>query len=683
MAANFKSAMIRFNHATSLDLDYYEYKIYLASDLTETALKPTASTVDATNISGLSKSNLIVISDLDNTSQIGNEIPIEVAYKAKVRVVNTGGVAGPWSSASASATTELIEDQFVKELTAAKITAGTIGAHEIILTQSGSQTSYSPPNGTAVIRSSDYVQGSAGWIIRGDGTAEFGSASIRGVLAAKSIFIDQYNRWGRNSGNTADETNVFVAGKDDEHKIYWDGNNLTIKGGLVTGNTISGGTVGGVGIGSNKIYLGDGTYNDSNTPFYVDTSNQFSLGTALTFSAGVLSIGGTSASTVVNGAASGATAVQPSGVNANVTSISGGVITTGTINLNNVVINNAASGARITLDSTGLKAYNSGGTNTVAINSDGSASFSGTVTGSTIVGSTFNSSNNLFKVDGSGNLFANNIYATGNSSDFGLQIRADGNGGSTSGAIWILSALNYNTKVGNSEGALNIRYRKNDPSGIADAVILQPAYISSGTTWSQNRHFEINMASGYNFYINSDIVLRGSGLDGTEPSNDFFSDNPVDVGSSSGWPARWISTSSKGDYVIGIGTSTQANKENIFPVTGIQALDVLKKLKLKQFTYKKNRYDDDTSYLMKQLDIDYGFMAEDVAQEIPSLAVYGFTKSGKQRMRSEDFSYEDLNNPEYVKPAQWKNNAVLSLLVGAVQVLNERIEFLESQLAVQ
>ena len=36
LAANFKSAMLSFNHASMVDLDYYEYKIYLANDVTET-----------------------------------------------------------------------------------------------------------------------------------------------------------------------------------------------------------------------------------------------------------------------------------------------------------------------------------------------------------------------------------------------------------------------------------------------------------------------------------------------------------------------------------------------------------------------------------------------------------------------------------------------------------------------
>jgi hypothetical protein len=66
----------------------------------------------------------------------------------------------------------------------------------------------------------------------------------------------------------------------------------------------------------------------------------------------------------------------------NTTTISGGIINTGTINLNNVKINTGATGARIDIDSTGLKAYDTNGL-TVAINSSGSAQFKGTITGST------------------------------------------------------------------------------------------------------------------------------------------------------------------------------------------------------------------------------------------------------------------------------------------------------------
>lgn len=84
--------------------------------------------------------------------------------------------------------------------------------------------------------------------------------------------------------------------------------------------------------------------------------------------------------------------IGASDVNSNVTSISGGVITTGTINLGSVKINNASSGARIELDSTGLKAYKQTSpgvfANTVSIGSDGNATFSGSISSSSISGTT-------------------------------------------------------------------------------------------------------------------------------------------------------------------------------------------------------------------------------------------------------------------------------------------------------
>lgn len=56
--------------------------------------------------------------------------------------------------------------------------------------------------------------------------------------------------------------------------------------------TAKSGTIGGLTIAATKTYLGTGTYGNANTPFYVDTSSQFSLGSKLKFSAGVLTIDG-------------------------------------------------------------------------------------------------------------------------------------------------------------------------------------------------------------------------------------------------------------------------------------------------------------------------------------------------------------------------------------------------------
>jgi len=66
-----------------------------------------------------------------------------------------------------------------------------------------------------------------------------------------------------------------------------------------------------------KIYIGTGTFNNSNTAFYVDNNSNFSLGNKLTWNGtsltidGTANIGGSTASTVAAGAAAGAAALQP------------------------------------------------------------------------------------------------------------------------------------------------------------------------------------------------------------------------------------------------------------------------------------------------------------------------------------------------------------------------------------
>ena len=99
--------------------------------------------------------------------------------------------------------------------------------------------------------------------------------------------------------------------------------------------------------GSNKkMFIGAGTYANTNTSFYVDNSGQFSLKDKLTWDGTTLSITGTvvitggATKTAIDNAAAAASTAQTTAdskitgaqVNSNVTSISGGVIQTNTIN---------------------------------------------------------------------------------------------------------------------------------------------------------------------------------------------------------------------------------------------------------------------------------------------------------------------------------------------------------------
>lgn len=152
----------------------------------------------------------------------------------------------------------------IRALTASKITAGTINAHEIILKQQGTQTIIAAPANMAILRSSNYngsynnststwTNGTAGWIIAGDGHAEFSSASIRGTVKAGSIFIDQYNRWKTDESGNEIINPVFRVGDADNYAIY-DGVSAFIIKGTVEATA---GKIGGWNIVQNDLSAGD------------------------------------------------------------------------------------------------------------------------------------------------------------------------------------------------------------------------------------------------------------------------------------------------------------------------------------------------------------------------------------------------------------------------------------------
>jgi hypothetical protein len=384
-----------------------------------------------------------------------------------------------------------------------------------------------------------------------------------------------------------------------------------------------------------------------------------------------------------------------------VTTITGDKVRTSTIDSTNLSWDGATlytvAGTRFDLNNGQIVSKN------FRIDSSGNATFGGAVTGATIsggsiTGTLFSSTNNYFRVDGSGNTFTNNIYATGTTtptgspSQLGLQIRADGDGGSTTGAIWILSAKLKETKIGNVDGSLNIRYR--EASGtIPEAVVLEPAKFVSGA-WSQKRHLEINLADDtgsdttqYNMYINSDLVMRGGALTGT--GNDIWSDTPTPTDadpSNTAGVAMWRTINSKGTYVLARSSSTSSIriKENVSTVTSEEALSLISNLIPKKFTYKREeKFDNDFSYKFKQLDYDYGFIAEDVKEKIPTLAIHDLTEEGMKKFKEQSFEENDIASEEYFNVVNYKRSAISSILVATVQNLLSRVEFLEAQLAAQ
>jgi hypothetical protein len=245
--------MFFFDNVLDKDVVSYEYELYESSQVTGSF--PNFSLISNPTIysTGTSGSNVFTIA-VENSTDVEN-----IKYYGRVRTIDTSGNTSSWSPlVETDRDTPLIGDQYLASITAAKITAGTIGAHQIILSQAGPQSNFAAPANMAVLRSSDYdgtydantttwTTGTDGWIIAGDGYAEFSSASIRGGLKAESVYINEDNRWRRNNTDTA-VSDEFKVGSSTKY-LYFDGTNLSFTG-AINATTFTGGS----------INIGNGTF---------------------------------------------------------------------------------------------------------------------------------------------------------------------------------------------------------------------------------------------------------------------------------------------------------------------------------------------------------------------------------------------------------------------------------------
>ncbi len=284
--------MFVFDNVSDKDARSYGYELYEANQVSGSYPNITPITNATIYSSGTSGANVFTVA-VDNSTDSTTR-----RYYGRVRTIDSSGNPSEWSPiVQSNQENPLISNQYIASITAAKITAGTIGAHEIVLTQAGSPTSYSAPANTAVIRSSNYQANTAGWLIRGDGFAEFDSTVIRGGLKAGSVFINENNRWKSDVNGNVIANAEFKLGTATKYLAYDGVDTLTFTGNLVAANgtfsgnlSAAGGTfTGNVSIGSgssilkadtNGLYLGDATFGSA--PFRVTpqgalTSNNISI----------------------------------------------------------------------------------------------------------------------------------------------------------------------------------------------------------------------------------------------------------------------------------------------------------------------------------------------------------------------------------------------------------------------
>lgn len=123
---------------------------------------------------------------------------------------------------------------------------------------------------------------------------------------------------------------------------------------------------------------------------------------------------------------------------------------------------------------------------------------------------------------------------------------------------------------------------------------------------------------------------------------------------------EYLVATSTGEVKTRTGTSLRDHKDNISDIT--DALETVNKLRPRTFTFKSEYVDttDPQSVYDLQTQKQYGLVVEEVLEINPELV------------------HHKVDNGTTI-PYMWKDNAVISLLVGAVKELTARIEALEAQ----
>ena len=304
-----------------------------------------------------------------------------------------------------------VTDAKIDTLTAGKISAGTIAGQEIIV---GTNTSDS-----AVIKSSNYSTGSAGWKIDSDGTAEFQSGNFRGdITGASGTFSGDLSAAGGSfSGNISGASGTFT--------------------GDLSGSNISGGTI---DIGGSD-----------STSFHVDSDGNLFLG-ASTF--------GSAPFKVSNAGALTATSVAASDV-----FVSGVAITPSLLTSPVVMDDDSELKANLTFDSAGV-IRTSSGSNRVQLSGSGSSqTFIDFIKSSSTTGRIFANADE----------FVINAYNSGDVLILRSEIAGTGTTNLEQGTLNISGGTNIVTTVGTS-----IDFGGNIGKGASGSVLTSNA---NGMSW--------------------------------------------------------------------------------------------------------------------------------------------------------------------------------------------------------
>lgn len=287
-------------------------------------------------------------------------------------------------------------------------------------------------------------------------------------------------------------------------------------------------------------------------------------------------------------------------------------------------IKTADTGARVEMNSTGLKAYNSGGTNTVSINSDGSASFTGAVTATSgsFTGAVYASSGS----------FSGSIYASsgtvGGWTIGGSDLSGSGtiSGGTISGAYISGGTISGGAISGGTISGGAISGGTISGTNISSSTVSATQFYCNASTIMYYEHSGVENAA-----VNRAIIWSGANARIVERSNSIFC--PI--------------------YASGfVVASSKQVKKNI-KATKRASLSTLMKLNVVDFDYRMSKGLKDTV----ERTGDTGLIAEEVEEIYPTVVSYHW----------------DDGHPDGIDYGR-----MVPLLIKSIQELTNRINELES-----
>lgn len=216
-----------------------------------------------------------------------------------------------------------------------------------------------------------------------------------------------------------------------------------------------------------------------------------------------------------------------------------------------------------------------------------------------------------------------------------------------------------NVVIGNN---LNIgtTVRINEPSGDGGATMLK---VKGNTTGNSNWSFRAQNSTPTNIF-------------GIRNDGELFADQ---IGSASG-TALVLDSSG----YIKKSTSSILIKENVDYFSDQSVLEFITKLKPVKFTYKRNKDDTDFTYELKQLENIAGFIVEDIekVQNEIGISILNYSLDNQEYRNSigEREPFTDIEDFNHIKAVSYREPAILSISVKAIQELIAKIEELEARI---